>query len=134
MIHRRQARELALQVLFQSEFSPKVTSNQFLELFDEVIDKETLHMTDSLVQGVQSHKEKIDQILQSSSNHWKIDRMSTVDRNILRIATFEMHFASEPVKPSITINEAIEISKKYGTSESSSFVNGLLDQVAKYRT
>jgi N utilization substance protein B len=86
------------------------------------------------VQGVQSHKEKIDQILQSSSNHWKIDRMSTVDRNILRIATFEMHFASEPVKPSITINEAIEISKKYGTSESSSFVNGLLDQVAKYRT
>ena len=86
---------------------------------------------DLLVNGVQAHKSEIDSKIQSSSAHWKLDRMATIDRNILRIAVYEMKFAKDLIKENIAINEAVEIAKKYGTTDSSSFVNGLLDQVSK---
>jgi len=128
---RRQARELAFQVLFQTEFAPQVSYGQILELYESSVDPAIISYADTLVTGVQNHKTEIDSKIQSSSAHWKMDRMATIDRNILRIAVYEMKFASELIKENIAINEAVEISKKYGTAESAAFVNGILDQVAK---
>ena len=84
-----------------------------------------------LVGGIQAYKEALDKEIQNVSQHWKVSRMSLVDRNILRIAVFEMKFSSELVKPSIAINEAIDIAKKYGTTDSGAFVNGVLDQISR---
>lgn len=128
---RRQARELALQVLFQTEFAPQISYQTFLEVFEQSVDPDVVNYADLLVTGVQSNKAAIDGKIQSSSAHWKVERMATIDRNILRIAVYEMKFASEPIKENIAINEAVEIAKKFGTTESASFVNGLLDQVGK---
>jgi N utilization substance protein B len=86
---------------------------------------------DTLVSGIQENKAAIDGKIQASSAHWKLERMATIDRNILRIAVYEMKFATERIKENIAIDEAVEIAKKYGTSDSASFVNGLLDQVGK---
>lgn len=128
---RRQSRELALQVLFQIEFAPQVSYQTLLEVFETDLDKDVIAYADELINGVKAHKESIDSKIQASSAHWKVERMSTIDRNILRIAVFEMKVSKDPIKENIVINEAVEIAKKYGTSDSGSFVNGLLDQVNK---
>jgi N utilization substance protein B len=128
---RRQARELALQILFQTEFAPQISSRTFLEVFEQSLEGDVISYADLLVNGVQENKAAIDSKIQSSSAHWKVDRMATIDRNILRIAVYEMKFAADPIKENIAINEAVEIAKKFGTTESASFVNGLLDQASK---
>lgn len=130
---RRQSRELALQILFQTEFAPQISYGTFLEVFEQKLDPEIISYADLLVAGVQDNRVQIDGKIQASSSHWKVDRMATIDRNILRIAVYEMKFAADPIKENIAINEAVEIAKKYGTTESASFVNGLLDQVGKAR-
>ncbi len=128
---RRQARELALQILFPTEFDAQISVRSLLEVFEQTVEPEVTAYADLLVQGVLGNKAAIDSKIQASSAHWKMDRMATIDRNILRIAVYEMKFATETIKENIAINEAVEIAKKYGTTESSSFVNGLLDQVSK---
>lgn len=128
---RRQARELALQILFQTEFAPQISYNDFLEVFETSLAPSIISYADLLIQGVQKNRPAIDGKIQSSSSHWKVDRMALVDRNILRIAVFEMKFAPEILKPNIAINEAVEIAKRFGTTESASFINGILDQVGK---
>jgi N utilization substance protein B len=128
---RRQSRELALQILFQTEFAPQIGIQTFLSVFEQSFDAEVIAYADQLVVGVTTNKADIDSKMQASSAHWKIDRMATIDRNILRIAIYEMKFAKETIKENIAINEAVEIAKKYGSSDSPSFVNGLLDQVSK---
>jgi N utilization substance protein B len=90
-----------------------------------------MEYTRALVQGIQSNKEKIDSIIQTASSHWKVQRMALVDRNVLRIAVFEMKVAAKELEPQIAINEAIELAKKYGSTDSGGFVNGVLDQIAK---
>ena len=129
----RQSRELALQVLFQTEFAPQISYGQFLEVFEESVDPEIISYADKLVTGVQSHRQSIDDKIQASSMNWKLERMATIDRNIIRIAVYEMKFAPEPLKENIAINEAVEMAKKFGSTDSASFVNGLLDQIAKGR-
>ena len=128
---RHQSRELALQILFQTEFAPQISYQSFLEIFEETVEQDVTDYAQTLIKGVQNHREAIDSKIQASSAHWKVERMATIDRNILRIAVYEMKFAQDPLKENIVINEAVEIAKKYGTTESSSFVNGLLDQVSK---
>jgi N utilization substance protein B len=128
---RRQSREIALQVLFQIEYAPQISFEDLLALFDEKKDLSIIKYADAIIHGVQAHKIKIDERIQEASRHWKIERMGGVDRNILRMAVFEMFHASEMIEPKIAINEAIEIAKIYGTQESASFVNGLLDQVVR---
>lgn len=84
----------------------------------------------TLVQGVAREREAIDQQLEQYSAHWRLSRMAAVDRNILRIATYELlHCPDIPIR--VTLNEAIEMAKTFGSEESSSFVNGILDQIAK---
>lgn len=128
---RRQARELALQLLFQTEFAPKISYQMLLDVYEHSVETEVTAYADELFNGVQNNRAAIDSKVQASSAHWKMDRMATIDRNILRIAVYEMKFAKDPLKENIAINEAVEIAKKFGTAESAGFINGLLDQVSK---
>lgn len=86
---------------------------------------------EELLQGIYQHKEEIDNLIQSHSSNWKMERMAMVDRNLLRIAVFEICFSQGQIPPNAAINEAIEIAKKYGTTESAAFLNGILDEIAK---
>ena len=96
----------------------------FLECFksSENVDSFFGKLTD----GVIEHWERIDEVIERFSSNWKINRMSCVDRNILRIAVFELLFCPD-IPPKVSINEAIDIGKKYGTEESGGFINGILD-------
>ena len=128
---RTKARECALQALYQLDLSggdARDAVRAVLAHFEEA-DETTGRFADELVRGVQSEKAQIDAIIQQSSTHWKLERMARVDRNILRLAVYEILKRSDvPVK--VTLNEAIELSKKYGSEQSSAFVNGILDRIA----
>lgn len=128
---RRKSREIALQILFQTEFTPEVTIRDMASVFEKKIEPSIMDYTMLLVNGVKSNKEKIDARIQDASRHWKIDRMASVDRNILRFAVYEMLFAQEMIEPKIVINESIEIAKIFGTQDSGAFVNGILDQIVR---
>ncbi len=128
---RHQSRELALQILFQIEFAPQIEYAEFLEVFEQSFSQDVIDYADLLINGVKNNLEKIDTLIQGASSHWKVSRMALVDRNILRMSTFEMKLMSDALKPNIVINEAVELAKKYGTGESAAFVNGILDQLAK---
>jgi len=95
----------------------------------EPADDETKRFAEALVRGAQREQQVIDELIQKTSTNWKLERMARVDRNILRLAVYEILKRSEiPVK--VSLNEAIELSKKYGSEESSAFVNGILDRIA----
>jgi transcription antitermination protein NusB len=130
---RRHSREIALQVLFQLEFAPgqdlTMALNNFREAF--AAPEEVWQYALEVLRGVQQKRSEIDQQIQTHAAHWRLGRMALVDLNLLRIATYEMRYASEPVPAPVAINEAIELAKKYGTSDSSKFVNGILDQIHK---
>jgi transcription antitermination protein NusB len=128
---RRQSRELSLQILFQTEFAPQMNLKDLSSVFEKTFDHSVMEYTMIVVEGVKANSERIDTKISTASAHWKIDRMASVDRNILRIAVYEMIFAKETLEPKIVINEAIEIAKIFGTQESSAFVNGLLDQILR---
>ncbi|NQY99729.1 MAG: transcription antitermination factor NusB [Bdellovibrionales bacterium] len=130
---RRQSRELALQVLFQQEFSPTMPFAEALERFRvyHQAPAEVWQYAEVLLNGVNSHKDSLDQTLQANSAHWKLERMALVELNIMRIAAFEIVHMADEVPGKTAINEAVEVSKKYGSSESGSYVNGVLDQILK---
>lgn len=128
---RRLSREIALQVLFQIEYAPQISFDEMLALFEDKKDMAAIKYADEIIRGVQEQKMKIDDKIQEASRHWKIERMGGVDRNILRLSVYEMFYAQEMIEPKIAINEAIEIAKIFGSQESASFVNGILDQVVR---
>lgn len=133
--NRRLSRELALQVLFQAEFhKDRDLENEFNLYRNSFETSEDLwSYAKLLTRGILENHARIDQAIQEYSAHWKLERMSLVDRNILRIAVFELLFLEKDVPTSVVINEAIEVSKKFGSLDSGSFVNGILDQIAKTR-
>lgn len=129
---RRLSRELALQVLFQLEFSPAKTDSEidaFQKSFE--VSPDVWSYAQSIVKGVNSRRSEVDQAIESKSAHWTLKRMALVDLNIMRIAVYEARFAEELVPPAVVINEAVEISKKFGSVDSAPFVNGILDQIVK---
>lgn len=128
---RRKSRELALQILFQTEFTPELSISDMASLFEKKMEASIVDYATDIVKGVKTHREKIDARIQEASRHWKIDRMASVDRNILRSAVYEMLFAKDTVEHKIVINESIEIAKVYGTQDSGAFVNGILDQIVR---
>lgn len=130
---RRKSREIALQVLFQSEFTEPLRVEDLIKAQDisDECPPDIQQYAKDLIQGVQMNKTEIDSVIQRHSAHWKLDRMATIDRNLLRIAVYEMKFSNSPLTPAIVINEALEIAKIYSGTDSTSFINGLLDQVAK---
>jgi N utilization substance protein B len=128
---RRKARECALQLLYQIDLGScdlDDTKKCFWNAKD--VDESTRQFAVDLFEGVRRNLDEIDELLSLFSANWKISRMASIDKNILRVAIFElMHCSDIPVK--VTINEAVEIAKSYGTKESGAFVNGILDNVAK---
>lgn len=123
---RRTAREKALQALFQmemNEMTPETAIENILE--DEKNDD---YLTD-LVEGVSGHLSEIDQVIQNHLEKWKIERLARVDRNILRVALYELLYKKDDVPHNVVLNEAVEISKRFGDEKSSKFVNGLLSKV-----
>jgi len=128
---RRFSREQALQILYQRDLTD-ASVDEALRLFwqSEPADPEVVEFTGCLVRGVDEHSERIDQLISEASTNWKVPRMSFVDRNIMRMALFEFLELDE-VPTMVSINEAIELGKRFGTTESSSFINGILDRVAR---
>lgn len=131
MSTRRASREVALQVLFQYHFSPEIDLGQCLSLYESQFlrDKEAWNYANNLIHGVLEFKKPIDETITNKSTNWKIERIAGVDLNILRIAIYEMKFMTEPVPRNAVINEAVEIAKKFGSENSSAFINGILDQI-----
>ncbi len=128
---RRQSRELALQILFQTEFAPQISYAQFLEVYETTFTDDVIDYADQLIQGVKKNVVELDQKIQAYSQNWKLERMALIDKNLLRMAVFEMKYLNPPVEGKVVINETLEIAKKFSTTESSSFINGLLDAIAK---
>lgn len=127
---RRQAREVALQGVFMCDFHAKWSTKQLEFCFDHFgVLKTVRPYAERLAHGVIENISKIDSELTRASEHWSITRMSRVDRSILRVAAYEILFLDE-VPHSVAINEAIEIAKRFGSDESPSFVNGVLDKLA----
>ena len=129
MGNRRRSRELAMQALFSMESSEK-HSKEVLERFCSHFtpSKKVLPFFLKLVEGVMEAGSEIDAVIERYSDNWKLSRMSGVDRNILRIAVYELMYCSD-IPSKVTINEAIDIGKKFGTDESGAFINGILDGI-----
>ena len=131
MGNRRKAREFALQILFEIEFSHEKLKGALEEFWKEnQATPEIVLFTEDLVAGTLRNAVEIDAVIEGTSTNWKVSRMASVDRNLLRQATYELLYMKE-IPSSVTINEAVEIAKKFGTEESSSFINGILDKISK---
>jgi N utilization substance protein B len=132
MGRRRKTREVALQFLYQldlqGEDDPTLHEDEFWARHP--VDSETRAFGDALVRGTKTNQTKIDQVISQFAEHWDLERMAVVDRNILRLAVYELLWTAD-VPPKVAINEAIEIAKKFGTKESSRFINGVLDRIHK---
>jgi N utilization substance protein B len=128
---RRKSREAALQLLYQAEFE-EPTSKASLARFwaSRKEDRLVREYADELVLGILEHRDELDKMIQAVSKNWRVARMSIVDRNILRLASYEMRYGPG-LAPAVVINEAIEIAKRYSGPEASVFVNGILDGIRK---
>jgi N utilization substance protein B len=128
---RRESRELALQMLYALDANPSVGIRETLLTFREeqtdVLSK-VREFAEGLVQGVQEHREAIDIAIKARSKNWSLPRMPRVDLNVMRLATFELMYR-EDIPKKVSINEAIEIVRKFGDKESPAFVNGILDDI-----
>jgi N utilization substance protein B len=131
---RRKSRELAMQALFCMD----MLNNESTELMEQLRDMlklapdmERFYMT--LIRGVLENKSRIDPLIEQFSSNWKISRMGCVDRNILRIAAYELLFCPD-IPPKVSINEAVDIGKLYGTEESGAFINGILDSIYQHQS
>ena len=129
---RRKAREHALQILFQLDIRKEKPSAAVLKHFwaEYQPDEEIRNFAEEIVKGTFKHLPKINDLIHQCAKNWSLDRMAVVDRNVLRIAIYESLYRID-IPTSVTINEAIEIAKKFGTDESGAFVNGILDRVAR---
>jgi transcription antitermination protein NusB len=141
---RRRARELALQTLFALEFDARSEELCIVDMRERASEPESddedlaelvrggtsvQAFAEVLVQGVKAHQDEIDTMLGRFSTNWKVSRMALVDRNILRLACFELLHLDD-VPPKVSLNEAVEIAKRYGSTDSSAFINGILDRIA----
>lgn len=127
---RRQARESALQLLFQFEFALTSELEPALTSFAENFKVGDIDYVRQLLKGCINHQSELDRVIEAASRNWKIPRMALVDRNILRLASYELLFMHESVPTKVVINEAIELARYFGTEDSPAFVNGVLDQIA----
>jgi N utilization substance protein B len=132
---RRTGRERALQALYQLEMTPNtlpaeaLTSAWSAASEEGKPDPDAVKFARELVDGVQANRAEIDQLIERHSHNWRLDRMSRIDRNVLRLGVFELKYRPD-IPRKVSINEAVELGKNFGTEESSAFVNGLLDRVA----
>ena len=126
---RRRARELAVQVLFHLEYSDDDPLTAFRLITENFETAESLaDFTKALIRGVCDKKSDLDRVISRSSKHWRLERMARLDRSILRLATYEMMFLKD-IPPRVSIDEALEIGKKFGGEDSSRYINGVLDNI-----
>ncbi len=128
---RRKSRELALQALFFLDVNHTDSENGILDFCaqnQEELSEAVKPFFLDLVNGVMAEKAEIDRLMDKWAKNWKISRMPVVDRNIMRLAIFEL-IRRPDIPPSVSINEAVEIGKKFGTRDSGAFINGVLDRV-----
>jgi N utilization substance protein B len=147
MRKRTRSREFALQILYELDLAPsnidealedfwmdrtdlELSSPEKIALEEDKKEPEVREYTEKLVRGTLEKQVSIDQLIERYAENWEMQRMACVDRNILRLATYEiLHIEEIPVK--VAINEAVELAKRYGEQDSSKFVNGILDRIAK---
>jgi N utilization substance protein B len=127
---RRKGREAALQVLYQIDLSGEVPDQAVASYFEYLTDgEEAREFATELVQGTCANREAIDAKIREVSRHWRLERMARVDRNVLRLATYELLYLPD-VPRRVTLNEAVELAKRFGDEDSPAFVNGVLDRIA----
>jgi N utilization substance protein B len=131
---RRRSREMALQVLYQMEHG-NASAEEALALFVGNFDapQRQLNYTRNLVLGIAEHAAEIDEALSNVSRRWKLTRMARVDRNILRLAGYEIMFTEGKVPPKVAINEAVELAKRFSGDDSPSFINAVLDNLVGFK-
>jgi N utilization substance protein B len=128
---RTKARERAVQALYQIDVAATDLEEALARFWRsfEPVEREVMDLAEALVRGVATHRREIDDVIEGVSEHWRLDRMARVDRNVLRLAVHELlHRPDVPMK--VVINEAIELGKKYGSESSGAFINGVLDKIA----
>jgi transcription antitermination factor NusB len=126
---RRRSRELAIKVLFHLEFTgddPAMAFDLISTNFGAA--EEIKAFSKELVQGVYAHLGELDDLLSKASQHWRLERIAKVDRTILRMALYELLYR-EDIPPKVTINEAVDLGKKFCSEESGAFINGILDKI-----
>ena len=132
MRKRTKARECTLQILYTLDIAKLPAEQAIADFWGEhpSVTKEIRKFTEELVEGVYKNIELIDKEISASATNWTLKRMAVVDRNILRLAAYELLFRDD-IPPKVTINEAVDIAKKFGDANSGKFVNGILDKIGK---
>jgi N utilization substance protein B len=126
---RRKARELALMLLYELDYRPADLAAVLREFWrDRVVPPEVRAFADALVRGTAEKLAELDGTIEANAAHWSLARIAPVERNILRLAAYELLFRND-IPERVAINEAIELAKLYGSEESGAFVNGILDQI-----
>lgn len=132
MIRKRtQSRECALQILYQFEINPEPLEEligKFWGQQEESFSPEIKEFAEKLVQGTCAHQDEIDKVISRYADNWELPRMAIIDRNIMRFATYELLYLAD-IPPKVTINEAVNLAKKFSQEESGKFVNGILDKI-----
>jgi len=128
---RHKARECALQMLFAADMAATggdtLTTSYWNELGDESIDEKTREFANALVLGTLEHINEIDERIRTRAEHWRIERMAIVDRNVLRLAVYEFLYRDTP--ETVVINEGLETARRFSTYEATQFINGILDGI-----
>ena len=132
-LSRRTAREIALKALFQVDVGRILLDEAFAFACEGETDQNDIAFARELASGVLAKKNEIDTALAAAAKGWPLSRMANIDRNILRIASYELFFRPD-IPVSVAINEAVELAKKYGDDDSPKFVNGVLATIAKMTT
>ena len=128
MARRSRAREVALQALFQEDLNPRDSLDQIAPfLHSRLHDEQLREFAMMLVLGVLRNLTELDALLESKADNWSLGRMAATDRNVLRLGAFEIRYADTPDR--VAIDEAVELAKRYGSAQSSQFVNGILDKL-----
>jgi len=128
MTRRRLAREWTVQFLFQNDFNPLDIELALGEFWsNKNTDKKSKDFAEDLIRGVLAHLDQIDRLIQSYTEHWEIKRLNAVDRNVIRMALYEMLYRPD-IPPVVSINEAVDIARDFSSNESGKFVNGILDR------
>ena len=130
MTRRTRSREIALQVLYQTEQNTGTGPEEVRRFIDRRLrgDRKLVEFAEGLVAGVQANQARIDALISEAAENWRLDRMAAIDRNILRLGAYEMLFCPD-VPTKVAINESLELAKRYSTAQSSRFVNGILDRL-----
>jgi len=130
MANRSRAREVALQALFQEDLNPQESPKLLSQFLQTRLKTDDLRdFARSLIMGVKRNQSELDALLEKHADNWSLDRMAATERNVLRLGAFEIRYTETPDR--VAIDEAIELAKRFGSANSSQFVNGILDKLIK---